>query len=224
MIAQHRGLVGLRRLLQVGLPLGRHAGLQTCLLAAALCLVACGVNPTVPSPARYALVPRVAEAPAAPPAAGLDRAVAAPAALNVWLAGVTAPAWLDDPGISYQLSFRDPNRRALYRDSRWIAPPASLFAERLRERLAASHATGTRTLHIELQEWTQIFSDPTHSDVLVRFRASLLPLSPEGTAQSKEFSVRLAAPAANAQGAVAGLSAASDEALDALGVWLTSTL
>ena len=57
---------------------------------------------------------------------------------SVLLPGVTAPAWLDTPGVVYRLAYQDAARPQFYTGSRWATAPAALLTQRLRSRLAAA--------------------------------------------------------------------------------------
>ena len=172
--------------------------MRSYLLALAFVLTACA-SPA-PAPASFDLGP--------PPAS------AAPAS-SVQLLEVTAPAWLSGSGLAYRLDYLDAFRRQVYRDSRWAAPPAELLAERLRQRAATAVGTARPVqLRLELEEFSQQFSTPTQSRVIVRVRA----WAADATAP-KVFEVSRAAPSADAAGAVQGLSRASDELIDQVLGW-----
>lgn len=129
---------------------------------------------------------------------------------------IAVPPWLEDTGIGYRLAYRDAYRREVYRDSRWVAPPGTLLAQRLRQPVAA--AAAARRVHLQLDEFEQVFSSPTQSKVVLRARARLAgagAASPE-----RLFVIEHDAPSADAQGAVRGLAAASDEFADQLQRWL----
>ncbi|OXH83642.1 ABC transporter, partial [Burkholderia multivorans] len=50
---------------------------------------------------------------------------------------VSAPEAFDSDKFVYRLAYADAQRMAVYRDSRWIAPPAQLLTQRLRGALSA---------------------------------------------------------------------------------------
>jgi cholesterol transport system auxiliary component len=168
-------------------------------LLLAACLAGCSLTPAqAPPPARFDL------GPASTGAAG--------AALQ--LGDIAAPPWLDDTGIGYRLAYRDAFRREVYRDSRWVAPPSTLLAQRLRQQVAAVPAP--RRVHLQLDEFEQVFNSPTQSKVVLRARARLA-----GAASTEHlFVIERDAPSADAQGAVRGLAAASDEFAEQLQRWL----
>lgn len=174
-------------------------------LAVAMLLSACSIGKLPPAPGLFDLGPPASRsATAGPP---------------VHLIELTAPVWLSSPGIAYRLDYSDAYRREVYRDSRWVAPPAALLTERLRQRFATVApvaATKPLLLRLELEEFAQIFSGPARSEVRLRVRARV------GDAQLKVFEIRRPADSADAAGAVQALSAASDELAEQLLAWTAS--
>lgn len=177
------------------------------MLAATLMLGACSLGTPPARPALFDLGPAVAagaEAPHRP----------------LQLQALTAPAWLDTPGIVYRLDYADPYRREIYRDSRWAAAPSALLAERLRQRFAQAPATGAPlSLRLELEEFGQRFATPTRSEVHLRARAWLGEAGAAAPPQARVFDISLAAPQPDAGGAVQGLARASDELVRQLQAW-----
>jgi ABC-type uncharacterized transport system auxiliary subunit len=165
-------------------------------------LTACSFGPQTVPPAQYDLGPLPTTA-----AAGTE----------LQLLDVSAPGWLAGPAIHYRLDYRDRYRREAYRDSRWVAPPAALLAERLRQRSAAAGgaAAGRRLpLRLELEEFGQFFESPTQSEVRLRVRAWL----GDAPATLKVFEISRAA-APDAAGAVQALAGASDQLIEQLLAW-----
>lgn len=178
------------------------------LLGAAAIAGACSLAPPAAPPTLYDLGPL-------PAGAAQSLVTAAPR-----IGAVDAPQWLDSPGIVYRLSYDEPTRRAVYRDSRWVAPPAALLAQRLKQWAAALAPTGPLgdadprppQLSLELDEFEQVFTSPTSCQVRVSLRAVLgRPGDPH--AARRVFTVSRDVADANALGAVRGLGAASDEVL-----------
>lgn len=111
---------------------------------------------------------------------------------------VTAPDWLQDSRLHYRLLYaRATEVRSYTRDS-WIAPPAVLMAQRL----DGSHRNGHFRLHIELQNFEQIFEQPGQSRVILAFRATAEPADNHGTAAERDFHFSLPTPTADAPGAL----------------------
>lgn len=179
------------------------------LAATAVLLSACSIGKLPPSPGLFDLGP--------PPA----RTTGLAAGSQVQLIELTAPVWLASPGIAYRLDYSDAYRREIYRDSRWVAPPAALLTERLRQRFAATAVPGDPAakpllLRLELEEFAQFFSGPSRSEVRLRVRARV------GDAQLKVFEISRPSGSADAAGAVQALSAASDDLGDQLLAWLAT--
>lgn len=149
-------------------------------------------------------------------------------AATLLLPDVSAPSWLDGHGIVYRLSYENSARPQAYAGSRWVAPPAALLTQRLRSRLAAGAggivtiSDGARAdyaLRIELEDFSQSFTDANASRVALRARASLFRLTDRLLVAQRVFSVDRAAPTPDARGAVVALGAASDEVIESLVEW-----
>jgi cholesterol transport system auxiliary component len=154
------------------------------------------------------------------------------ATVTLQVSELTAAPGLAATGIAYRLAYLDPYRPEFYRDSRWVAPPAVLLTERLRQAVAAAAAAATptavpRILSVELEEFSQVFSSATEARVQVRVRATLRSaLQPSLGAASERrrvFEVTLPSPSPDAAGAVRGLSQASDQLLEQVLAWVAAT-
>ena len=151
---------------------------------------------------------------------------------DIVVAGVSAPAWMDNSGIYYRLAYRDASRPQAYARSRWVMPPAALLGQRLRASIARANqagvfspADGVRAeyaLRLELEEFTQVFDAVDKSHAVVLLRASLI--RHRGVVVQRGFSVERAAATANAEGGVQALIAASDEAGHSLLDWLAANM
>src|SRR5215813_7523447 len=75
---------------------------------------------------------------------------------------VSAPSWLDQTAMHYRLLYADGMRTRTYAYARWIAPPAELVDQRLRQRLSKSGVRAS-ALDVELEEYVQVFETPTQS-------------------------------------------------------------
>jgi len=149
-------------------------------------------------------------------------------AATLLLPDVSAPTWLDGNGIVYRLSYDNNARPQAYANSRWVAPPAALLTQRLRSRLAAgaggivTSGDGARAdyaLRVELEDFSQSFSDANASRVVLRARASLVRLADRLLVAQRVFSVERPAPTPDARGAVSALGEASDEVVENLVEW-----
>lgn len=146
------------------------------------------------------------------------------------LAEVSAPAWLDDPAIVYRLAYDDANQAHAYTQSRWVAAPASLLSQRLRERLPLALSPGIARadetlasdylLRVELDEFSQVFDTPQTSHVLLRARATLIDSRRHELVAQHVFEVRRPALSPNALGAAHGLRDAVDEFITGLLHWM----
>ncbi|WP_428840311.1 ABC-type transport auxiliary lipoprotein family protein, partial [Burkholderia territorii] len=94
---------------------------------------------------------------------------------------VAAPDALDTDKFVYRLAYADAQRMAVYRDSRWTAPPAQLLTQRLRGALSSRGAVlegsdGVRapTLKVDLNEFEQVFDGQSKSHGAVTARATLM--------------------------------------------------
>ncbi len=142
---------------------------------------------------------------------------------------VVAPAWLDTVAVVYRLDYVDASQVHAYAQSQWAAPPARLLEHLLRQRRLAvppcpagrvrdPSADGTR-LRVDLQEFSQGFSSPDTSAVVLRARARLLAPHTHALVAQRDFDLRAAAAAPDASGAVHGLRDLSFELSDKLLSW-----
>lgn len=153
---------------------------------------------------------------------------------SLLIAEATSPVWLDSQAIQYRLAYRDPTQSYNYANNRWAAAPATLLTHRIRNRIAAvtsdkviSSSDGARadfTLHLELEEFSQVFDAVDKSHVVIRLRASLVHRSSRSLQAQRNFSIKQAAPTANAAGAVQALTESSDKLTEDLIDWLAEEL
>ena len=119
---------------------------------------------------------------------------------------VQAPPWLDTPAMQYRLAYADKGRREIYAGSRWVAPPARLLEQLLKQRLLSGSAgmpeAGCR-LRVDLDEFVQVFDTPGSSRALLEVRAALLAPRAEIPLARRGFSQAPAAGADARAGAVA---------------------
>ena len=191
-------------------------GILVCLLA----LGACSIVPQTRDIAAYDFGP-------AAPAKAEPRI-----ALNLTVADISAPSWMDNANLYYRLAYTDAARPLAYANSRWVMPPAALLTQRLRASLrqaskaaVLSPADGVRTdyvLRLDLEEFSQVFDSTEKSRGVLRLQARLV--RGRELAAQQNFSIDLPAPSANAEGGVRALSAASDEAGRRLADWLAANL
>jgi cholesterol transport system auxiliary component len=150
------------------------------------------------------------------------------------LVAATSPAWLDTPAIQYRLAYHDPGQAYFYANSRWASSPAALLAQRVKRQIAyaggsavISSGDGVRAdyaLRLDLEEFTQVFDAPRESRVIVALRASLIEPGTRTLLAQRSFNMEQPAREANAAGAVAGLTEASDRLIANLIDWLAQEL
>ena len=154
--------------------------------------------------------------------------------VTVLLPQITAPSWLDGQGIVYRLAYDEPARVRTYGQSRWKAPPAALLTQRLRARFAVATQRGVVTdadgaradylIHVDLEDFCQIFSAPDKSRVTVRARASVVNVRQHRLIAQRLFSLDLPAPSPDARGAVTAFAEAGDELIKELLDWTSDQL
>ena len=165
-------------------------------------LAACA-NPAVrrPDQARFDLGPAI---------------IGPPLAVGVVAVTMEAPSWLAGSAMQYRLAYAEPVRRREFADSRWAAPPAELIGQAL-ERRFAGRGGGCR-LHVELDEFLQVFEAPAQSSQVLAGRATLY--AGTDVADRYGFLVARAAPTADARGGVTAAAEAVAAVAEELGSWL----
>ncbi|MFZ4289326.1 ABC-type transport auxiliary lipoprotein family protein [Variovorax sp. HJSM1_2] len=195
-------------------------------------LAACSVLPDKPTrPTLFDLgaMPSAGPAPAAPKAANLSPLAMSAIEAHGPLEGSNA--------MLYRLAYANDQQLRPYAESRWAMAPALLVDQRLRNLLSqnrpvVSEAEGQaqlnnagalpRGLRVELLEFGQVFSAPAASSAVVRLRATVVALSPDGEKllAQRQFSVQRDAPSADAPGGVRALAAATDALALEMDQWL----
>jgi len=146
---------------------------------------------------------------------------------------VMAPFWLDTPAIIYRFK-QDAGRQQSYADSRWVASPAALLTQRLRDRFTQAStggvigvADGVRAdyiLRVELEDFAQVFDRADASRGVIMARASLVDATRRVLVAQKNFTFEHAAATPNAQGGVQALTEASDGLIDAIITWTAANI
>ena len=158
---------------------------------------------------------------------------------------IEAPGVVEESNtVLYRLAYVDAQQLRPYSQARWNQPPAMLFHQRLRERLGQHRAVlrpdnGAAlarsaeldgrlppVLRVELEEFSQIFTTPTTSAGVIRVRATVVDLLPDGeTLRGQQvFTASVPARTADAPGGVAALAQASTQVADEVAAWLEQTL
>lgn len=156
-------------------------------------------------------------------------ATAASALPAISLADVNAPAWLDNNMMYFRLAYANQQQPRPYANSRWTMPPAQLFQQRLKTRVAQAGGTvlamsdaalNVPLLRIDLDDFTQTFDTPSHSLATLQIRASLF--NGRILLAQKSFSRQMATSSADAAGAASAFVAANDGVIDDLMSWLAT--
>jgi cholesterol transport system auxiliary component len=180
-------------------------------LCVVVLLAGCLSQPRTPEPALYDLGMTAAGN------ATLVKTNAVPAAVRV---RASARSWLDHTAMHYRLVYVDGMRTLTYAYARWIAPPAELVGQRLRQRLAESGAAAgigsARELDLELEEYVQVFETPAQSFGRVSVHARLSGSSTE----EASFTEQVAAQTPDAAGGVRALVAATDALIARIVEWI----
>ncbi|MDD2880106.1 MAG: ABC-type transport auxiliary lipoprotein family protein [Rhodoferax sp.] len=156
---------------------------------------------------------------------------------------------LNSTTVLYRLGYADAQQLKPYTLARWSMPPAQLIGQRLRAQLGArraivapgdialaanaakpvSTATTPRSspepllnLHLELEEFSQLFDAPDKSSGVLRLRATLTQRGTAGEIllAQRSFITQQAAPTADASGGVKALTAATDQVINDIEAWL----
>lgn len=143
------------------------------------------------------------------------------------VAHIDAPSWLDSTRMFYRLAYANEQQPRPYSSSRWISPPAQLFEQRLKTRLgqgsgmvlsASAGAMRVPVLHIEVDEFMQIFESPAQSAAHVTVRAAVI--DNRILVAQKTFMKQVPAATADAAGGVDALAEASDAVIADMMKWL----
>ena len=162
--------------------------------------------------------------------APVNRMAARPALV---LSDVEASAALDSTAVLYRLAYSDAQQLRPYAHARWSMSPSQLLRPRLREQLSLHRpvlnaAQGVvvgkpaMNLHLDLDEFSQLFDSAQHSSGLVRVRATL-GQGGEGVERllaQRSFVVHRPAASADAPGGVRALTQATDALIEEIELWL----
>jgi cholesterol transport system auxiliary component len=130
--------------------------------------------------------------------------------------------------LLYRLQYADSQQLRPYALARWSVPPAQLVRARLRDALAAQmpvvslEGSTAWALHVELDEFSQLFASPEASQGLVRLRLSLM--HQDKLVQQTSIVAQAPAPSPDAAGGVKALTAATDDAVRQISAWLARQL
>ncbi len=149
------------------------------------------------------------------------------------LADADASAALDSTAVLYRLAYSDAQQLRPYALARWSMTPAQLLRQRLREQLGQHRAVlnaaqgvvsdkPAMVLHLELDEFSQLFETAERSSGLVRLRATLGQggQGVERLLAQRSFIVQRPAGSADAAGGVRALTEASDAVIAEVAQWV----
>ncbi len=149
------------------------------------------------------------------------------------LAEVDASPALDSTAVMYRLAYSDAQQLRPYALTRWSMPPAQLLRQRLREQLGQRRAVlqaaqgvvvgqPVMSLHLDLDEFSQLFASEQHSSGLVRMRATLGQGGggAERLLAQRSFVVQRPAHGGDAAGGVRALTEAADAVIAEIEQWL----
>ena len=153
----------------------------------------------------------------------------------------TSGGALDNQAVLYRLSYQNAQELRPYTLARWAAPPAQLVRQRLREQLGqrrsvfdargglalnrSQNAVLPLLLRLDLEEFSQVFTEPEASVGLIRLRATLIEQATSGEKliAQRRIVVQRPAPSADAQGGIKALTQATDAAIEEIDLWLQQT-
>jgi cholesterol transport system auxiliary component len=147
----------------------------------------------------------------------------------VSIAEPRTPAWLDGAQMIYRLAYANGQQASSYANSRWAMPPAQLFVERLKSRIAQTGGTvlpasdgalNVPVLRIEMSDFSQSFDAPNHSTVQISVRASLF--QGRNLIGQKNFFKQVDAPGADAPAGAKALADGSDVLIGGMIAWLAT--
>jgi len=129
---------------------------------------------------------------------------------------VRAAPPFDRPELWYRLAYRDAHELAAYSASRWAAPPPELLRREIAR--TSSPGAGRCALEVEIQEFTQVFSERAASEARIEVRAARAV--PGRGRELRGFTASAPASGADAAGGVAAFRRASETLVAELGDWL----
>jgi cholesterol transport system auxiliary component len=191
-----------------------------------LCAALCALLVSGCAGMRDKSAPQLYDLGLAPALAGLP---ALPVLPPLAVAEPDAPAWLDAPLMVYRLAYADERQPRAYANSRWSMPPADLFAQRLKTRIAQAGGTvlapnsgiaGVPVLRLEVDDFEQVFDRPDHSRAQLSVRLSVL--DGRRLIGHRSFARSVPVDSADAPGGVAALATAADATIADMLAWLAT--
>jgi cholesterol transport system auxiliary component len=143
------------------------------------------------------------------------------------IADANTPSSMRGGTMTYRLAYANAQQPQPYVHSRWSAPPAQLFVQRLKARIARAGGTAlpasdgavnVPTLRIDADDFTQIFDSPGNSVGQVSLRVAVF--QGRNLVAQKSFTRQAPAPSPDAAGGAKALAEASDAAISDILSWL----
>lgn len=154
-----------------------------------------------------------------------------PSPLTIQLAEIQVPVSLESSAMLYRLQYDNGQELKPYAQSRWSMPPAQLLKQRIKAQInrqggaVMGSGDGVKALplvRIELEEFSQHFSNPHQSQVQIRWRASLIKNNQ--LLGQKVFSAQAQCDSPDAKGGARAMPQASDAVITELINWLQNQL
>lgn len=151
------------------------------------------------------------------------------------VARIVVPQWLAGTNMYYRLTYRDNGRVSAYARSDWIAPPAAMLAQMIRNTLTGaaswhavvgpdSSAEADFSLHIRIENFSQVFTSRNQSDGQLDATATLVDHRHDRVLAQRRFQLTASAPSADAAGGAKALQQASRQFVTQLQHWLAAAM
>ena len=143
------------------------------------------------------------------------------------VADINAPSTLDSNAMLYRLEYDNAQLLRPYAQHHWSMPPAQLFAQRIKSRIAAAGGTvvgaadgvaDLAILRIELDEFSQIFTSTTQSQARMAVRVSLIKRNK--LIAQQYFAIGTASASADASGGAKAMQITADQSISSILNWL----
>ncbi len=206
-----------------------YTGARSLIFVIFLALTGCALPRPASAPAVYDFGPGILQTQASTRLANLP---------PLELGSVKASTALGGTAVLYRLGYADAQQLRPYTLARWSMPPAQLIEQRLHAQLGQHRAVvspGEITLalqadqppillglHLELEEFSQIFESAEKSMGVLRLRATATQRSAAGETllAQRNFTAQLAAPTPDAGGGVHALTGVADQVVKDIEAWL----
>src|SRR5450830_162116 len=147
--------------------------------------------------------------------------------VQIILADIQVVPPLDSNAMWYRLQYENVQQLKTYAQARWSMPPAQLFAQRLKikslsggVRLISSNdsISGIPVLHLEIDEFSQIFTSISDNHAQINVRATLS--KGNMIISQRRFATAIPGKTADAAGGAYAMKEASDLLINDLEQWL----